>query len=162
MWSVRPARTCRSSAPRTLYTKCLSAHSCNRSRLPQAHPVSVLLRGFATQKSRDLPNDNASARKSTVSTARDEPSARPGGDVPSDLLAETGLSHKAQRKADWAIIKDMAHYLWPKDDLGTRFRVGLSIALLVSAKVRDSSFLVQHKLIVDRFSMYKCHSTSKT
>lgn len=51
------------------------------------------------------------------------------------LLAEQTVSNQEQRKADWAIIKDMAHYLWPKDDFGTRFRVGLSIALLVGAKV---------------------------
>lgn len=51
------------------------------------------------------------------------------------LLAEQTVSNKEQRKADWAIIKDMAHYLWPKDDFGTRFRVSLSIALLVGAKV---------------------------
>ena len=42
---------------------------------------------------------------------------------------------KEQRKADWAIIKDMVRYLWPKDDFGTRFRVSLSVALLVGAKV---------------------------
>jgi ATP-binding cassette subfamily B (MDR/TAP) protein 7 len=53
------------------------------------------------------------------------------------LLAEQTVSNKEQRKADWAIIKDMAHYLWPKDDFGTRFRVGLSVALLVGAKVKD-------------------------
>lgn len=51
------------------------------------------------------------------------------------LLAEPNVSNKEQRKADWAIIKDMAQYLWPKNDFGTRFRVGLSLALLVGAKV---------------------------
>lgn len=51
------------------------------------------------------------------------------------LLAEQTVTNKEQRQADWAIIKDMAHYLWPKNDLGTRFRVGLSLALLVGAKV---------------------------
>lgn len=51
------------------------------------------------------------------------------------LLAEQTVSNKEQRKADWAIIKDMAHYLWPKNDFSTRFRVGLSVGLLVGAKV---------------------------
>jgi hypothetical protein len=59
------------------------------------------------------------------------------------LLAEQTVSNKEQRKADWAIIKDMAHYLWPKDDFGTRFRVGLSVALLVGAKVIDHLACVQ-------------------
>ena len=51
------------------------------------------------------------------------------------LLTERTVSNKEQRKADWAIMKEMARYLWPKDNLGTRFRVGLSVALLVGAKV---------------------------
>lgn len=51
------------------------------------------------------------------------------------FLAEQTVSNKEQRKADWAIIKDMARYLWPRNDFGTRFRVGLSVALLVGAKV---------------------------
>ena len=55
------------------------------------------------------------------------------------LLAEQTVSNKEQRKADWAIIKDMAHYLWPKNDFSTRFRVGLSVGLLVGAKVRSKS-----------------------
>lgn len=54
------------------------------------------------------------------------------------LLAEQNVTNKEQRKADWAIIKDMARYLWPKNDFGTRFRVSLSVALLVGAKVATS------------------------
>jgi ABC transporter ATM len=53
-----------------------------------------------------------------------------------DLLSETTLANKEQRKADWAIIKEMAKYLWPKDDWGTKLRVGTALSLLVGAKVR--------------------------
>lgn len=65
----------------------------------------------------------------------------------STLLAEANLSNKDQRKADWAIIKDMAHYLWPKNDFGTRFRVGLSVALLVGAKVASAVLSITHVTI---------------
>lgn len=58
------------------------------------------------------------------------------------LLAEQTVSNKEQRKADWAIIKDMAQYLWPKNDFGTRFRVGLSVALLIGAKVAPVSTII--------------------
>jgi hypothetical protein len=51
------------------------------------------------------------------------------------LLAEKMVSNAEQRKADWAIIKEMGKYLWPKDNLGTKVRVGISLALLVGAKV---------------------------
>ena len=30
------------------------------------------------------------------------------------LLAEQTVSNKEQRKADWAIMKEMSRYLWPK------------------------------------------------
>lgn len=32
----------------------------------------------------------------------------------SDLLSEATLANKEQRKADWAIMKEMTKYLWPK------------------------------------------------
>lgn len=78
------------------------------------------------------------------------------------LLAEQTVSNKEQRKADWAIIKDMAQYLWPKDDFGTRFRVGLSVGLLVGAKVRGLSCFSIGTLVdrACRSSMFKYHSTS--
>ena len=55
------------------------------------------------------------------------------------LLAEQTVSNKEQRAADWRIIKNMVQYIWPKDDFGTRFRVGLSVGLLIGAKVRSTS-----------------------
>ncbi|KAI4217396.1 MAG: hypothetical protein LQ349_009054, partial [Xanthoria aureola] len=38
------------------------------------------------------------------------------------LLSEQTVSNKEQRRADWAIMKEMVQYLWPKDDLGTKVR----------------------------------------
>jgi ABC transporter ATM len=31
-----------------------------------------------------------------------------------DLLSESTQANKEQRKADWAIMREMAKYLWPK------------------------------------------------
>jgi ABC transporter ATM len=67
-------------------------------------------------------------------------------------LGQEKLTNQEQRKVDWAIMKEMARYLWPKvlvlgnwinvrqltswqDSLGTKVRVGLSLGLLVGAKV---------------------------
>ena len=75
------------------------------------------------------------------------------------LLSEQTVSNKEQRKADWAIMKEMARYLWPKvrsidmlgvgrvltviqDELGTRVRVGTALALLVGSKVRLRSMTI--------------------
>lgn len=39
--------------------------------------------------------------------------SKPAGKKP-DLLAEATVTRKEQRKADWAIMKEMTKYLWPK------------------------------------------------
>ena len=42
-----------------------------------------------------------------------EPRMEPKTDA---LLSEQTVSNKEQRKADWAIMKEMSRYLWPKVD----------------------------------------------
>lgn len=59
-----------------------------------------------------------------------------------DVLAQASLSTQEQRKEGWAIMKEMAKYLWPKDNMSIKIRVGVSLTLLVGAK-RPSSFLLQ-------------------
>lgn len=82
---------------------------------------------------------------------------KPGHAVPvtarKDPLAMDDKTNKEQRKADWAIMKEMAKYLWPKDSLGTRFRVGLSLALLVGAKVLNVQVPFYFKSIVDSMNV---------
>ena len=47
------------------------------------------------------------------------------------LLAEQTVSNKEQRKADWAIMKEMSRYLWPKvHQMGRRVKlVALTLGL---------------------------------
>ncbi|RDA87568.1 hypothetical protein CP532_3974 [Ophiocordyceps camponoti-leonardi (nom. inval.)] len=55
-----------------------------------------------------------------------------------------------QRKADWAIVRHMSRYLWPrKDGLGTKLRVGLALALLLGAKLLNVQVPFYFKSIVD-------------
>ena len=77
-------------------------------------------------------------------SVKKEPVAQPLTN--SALLAEADVSKKQQRQADWRIIKDMSQYLWPKDDMGVRFRVGISVALLIGAKVRTDIFMLPYPL----------------
>ncbi|KAL2039570.1 hypothetical protein N7G274_007842 [Stereocaulon virgatum] len=79
-----------------------------------------------------------------------KPDAPPKTDV---LLAEQTVSNKEQRKADWAIMKEMAKYLWPKDDLGARFRVGAALALLVGSKILNVQVPFYFKSIVDSMNV---------
>ena len=69
------------------------------------------------------------------------------------LLQEQLLTTKEQRKADWAIMKEMSQYLWPKNNLGTRFRVGLSVGLLVGAKLLNVQVPFYFKNIVDSMNI---------
>jgi ATP-binding cassette subfamily B (MDR/TAP) protein 7 len=69
------------------------------------------------------------------------------------LLQEQTLTSKEQRKADWAIVREMSQYLWPKDSLGTRFRVGLSVGLLVGAKLLNVQVPFYFKSIVDSMNI---------
>lgn len=69
------------------------------------------------------------------------------------LLAEQLVSNKEQRKADWAIMKEMTSYLWPKDSFGTRLRVGLSVGLLIGAKLLNVQIPFYFKSIVDSMNI---------
>lgn len=86
--------------------------------------------------------------KDAAHQAKAAPSAKPD-----PLLLEKTVSSKEQRKVDLAIMKEMSRYLWPKDSLGTRFRVGLSVALLVGAKLLNVQIPFYFKSIVDAMNI---------
>ncbi|KAI6083502.1 P-loop containing nucleoside triphosphate hydrolase protein [Hypoxylon rubiginosum] len=73
--------------------------------------------------------------------------------APKDPLASIDKSTQEQRKADWAIMKEMAHYLWPKDSLSTKVRVSLAVGLLVGAKVLNVQVPFYFKSIVDSMNI---------
>ncbi|PYH91537.1 P-loop containing nucleoside triphosphate hydrolase protein [Aspergillus ellipticus CBS 707.79] len=70
-----------------------------------------------------------------------------------DLLNEAPVTVKEQRKADWAIMKEMAKYLWPKDDWGTKLRVGTALSLLVGGKILNVQVPFYFKNIVDSMNV---------
>jgi ATP-binding cassette subfamily B (MDR/TAP) protein 7 len=70
-----------------------------------------------------------------------------------DPLALDDKTNKEQRKADWAIMKEMAQYLWPKDNLGTRARVLVAVALLVGSKVLNVQVPFYFKSIIDSMNI---------
>ncbi|KAG6010960.1 Iron-sulfur clusters transporter atm1, mitochondrial [Claviceps lovelessii] len=70
-----------------------------------------------------------------------------------DPLASVDKSAAEQRKADWAIIREMSRYLWPKDGLGTKLRVGVAVSLLIGAKLLNVQVPFYFKSIVDSMNM---------
>ncbi|KAF8476188.1 P-loop containing nucleoside triphosphate hydrolase protein [Kalaharituber pfeilii] len=94
--------------------------------------------------------DEIPTKSSLTATA---PSASKLGSLKPELLSETILSNKEQRKADWAIMREMAKYLWPRDNFGVKVRVGLSLGLLVGAKVLNVQVPFYFKSIVDSMNV---------
>ncbi|KAK5625111.1 hypothetical protein RRF57_000827 [Xylaria bambusicola] len=72
-----------------------------------------------------------------------------------DPLAVDDKSVQEQRKADWAIMKQMAHYLWPSGpgSMDTKVRVSIAVALLVGAKVLNVQVPFYFKSIVDAMNV---------
>ncbi|KAL8771760.1 MAG: hypothetical protein Q9209_002951 [Squamulea sp. 1 TL-2023] len=95
----------------------------------------------------------------SIESIKPETVKKPGGAIVNQapntdgLLSEQTVSDKEQRKADWAIIKEMVQYLWPKDDFGTKVRVSTALALLVGSKVLNIQVPFYFKSIVDSLNI---------
>ncbi|KAI1137698.1 P-loop containing nucleoside triphosphate hydrolase protein [Hypoxylon sp. FL0543] len=101
-----------------------------------------------------LPQSPSSASKTPLAAARFSSKApKKPASTQKDPLAAIDKSAQEQRKADWAIMKEMAHYLWPKDSLSTKLRVSLAVVLLVGAKVLNVQVPFYFKSIVDAMNI---------
>ena len=81
------------------------------------------------------------------------PDAKKDASANPTLLQEQTVSNKEQRKADWAIMKEMSKYLWPKDDLGAKVRVSTALGLLIGAKLLNVQVPFYFKSIVDSLNI---------
>ncbi|KAL6914536.1 hypothetical protein FSST1_012296 [Fusarium sambucinum] len=95
------------------------------------------------------PTDSKSTttKPSAVFPAKKQPTKQ------NDPLVTVEKSAPEQRKADWAIMKEMTRYLWPKDDWGTKLRVSLAVSLLIGAKVLNVQVPFYFKSIVDSMNI---------
>lgn len=77
------------------------------------------------------------------------------GSVQKDPLTVDDKSVQEQRKADWAIMKQMAHYLWPKGkgSMDTKLRVSIAVTLLIGAKILNVQVPFYFKNIVDAMNI---------
>jgi hypothetical protein len=64
--------------------------------------------------------------------------------------AAVPIDQTKRNATDWAIIKQLMKYIWPKDDVGVKTRVVVALSLLVGGKVRrliwfnKKGFVIQH------------------
>ncbi|KAI6604762.1 Iron-sulfur clusters transporter atm1, mitochondrial [Pyricularia oryzae] len=125
--------------------------SCQHRHLPPWLPrfPSSRIRALITSTPR-----RASAPPTPPSSSTGPGSPRSPAVTPSkDFLATPDKTNQEQRKADWAIIKEMSHYLWPKDSFNTKMRVALAVSLLISAKVLNVQVPFYFKSIVDAMNV---------
>ena len=118
--------------PRAHLNHGLTAHGLPRPLrfLRTAPSQRLLLRSFVNTvptRSSDLPKDPHPARSppdaSKISLSqglkpeglqKTQPQDGEREVKANDMLGQQIVSNKAQRKADWAIMKEMSGYLWPK------------------------------------------------
>ena len=129
----------------------------SRTFPPAASPFShSTIRAFqASRRLRFDPAKSSTPDKPAPSAVQNDakPKSAPGAAKSGDPLAPAEKSNKEQRKADWAIMKEMSHYLWPKGNLDTKFRVGLAVSLLVGAKLLNVQVPFYFKSIVDSMNI---------
>ncbi|PWY94443.1 P-loop containing nucleoside triphosphate hydrolase protein [Aspergillus sclerotioniger CBS 115572] len=100
------------------------------------------------------PNDPSATRPGAANVAQSPKGTQNTTATPKrDLLSEAPVTTKTQRKADWAIMKEMAKYLWPKDDWGTKLRVGTALSLLIGGKILNVEVPFYFKSIVDSMNV---------
>jgi ATP-binding cassette subfamily B (MDR/TAP) protein 7 len=137
----KPQPWIRMGAPKRIFS---NSHLLLREETKGSRTQSKLERGTRPAE------ESAGAKPET---AQEVPPAAAAPSPRKDPLALDDKTNKEQRKADWAIIREMARYLWPRDSLGTKVRVGLSLALLVGAKVLNVQVPFYFKSIVDSMNV---------
>ncbi|EYE91037.1 ATP-binding cassette Fe/S cluster precursor transporter ATM1 [Aspergillus ruber CBS 135680] len=147
---------------------------CWRTTTPFIHPARVVPRStpwrpayygsqfrvFTSSQSplrRQVAGDKPTTITNTETAAKATPDEKGSKNATAtknkDLLSEANMGVKEQRKADWAIMKEMAKYLWPKEDWGTKLRVGSALSLLVGAKILNVEVPFYFKSIVDSMNV---------
>lgn len=125
----------------------------NRARHPHLRSAGGLLRTL--QYSRILSKTNAQASQVPSTDGRIKAASSPPklAEAPSLAMGEDDKSKAEQRKADWAIIKEMSHYLWPKNNPGVKTRVVISLSLLIAGKLLNVQVPFFFKNIVDSMNI---------
>ncbi|KAJ5574606.1 hypothetical protein N7450_008505 [Penicillium hetheringtonii] len=138
------------SSPWTRYNKTHMRTFTNAAILRNNTPDS---KDATAAKNNPIPTPSPPASQLVESKIIEKPEGEGKAAAKKDLLSESNKATKEQRKADWAILREMAKYLWPKDDWGTKLRVGTALSLLVGAKILNVEVPFYFKSIVDSMNV---------
>ncbi|BFZ57459.1 Iron-sulfur clusters transporter atm1, mitochondrial [Savitreella phatthalungensis] len=126
------------------------------SHLVQQHRPRTCLRPHSLlTRARIRQHDIATDSKASSATTVKRPSEPPSRQIAkADLaLGADGKSKADQRQADWAIIREMSRYLWPKNNRSVKTRVVVSLGLLVAGKLLNVQVPFFFKNIVDSMNI---------
>ncbi|KAG5935734.1 Iron-sulfur clusters transporter atm1, mitochondrial [Claviceps monticola] len=126
--------------------------SLRQSRRPQwlPHLSGASTRLFRTSEPQPPPKSTTDAAKPSAILPPKPDALRTNKDDP---LAPVDKTAAEQRKADWAIIREMSAYLWPKNGFATKVRVGIAVSLLIGAKLLNVQVPFYFKSIVDSMNI---------
>jgi len=125
--------------------------SARRSTLLNPSPSPLRRAIFHTTSLRAFKNLAETATSSKEDASSLKPKGKPS--PPGDPLATIEKTAAEQRRADWAIIKQMSRYLWPKDSWSDKARVLLALSLLVGGKVLNVHVPFYFREIIDRLNI---------
>lgn len=153
-----------------MIVRVLHRASCLGARASFKQPLQWSGPGYALRVFTNTSSKNEAKKGTIISQIKQQP--KPADGIPGtkpesaqkaapafpatarkDPLALGDKTNKEQRKADWAILKEMVQYLWPKDSFGTKARVVVAVALLVGAKVLNVQVPFYFKSIVDSMNV---------
>ncbi|KAM0250366.1 hypothetical protein ACHAQJ_008643 [Trichoderma viride] len=116
-------------------------------------PIPESLKPVPTNSKPSPAGATAAAAAAASAASSPKGAATKPNNTSNDPLATVDKSTAEQRKADWAIMKEMSRYLWPKGEVGTKVRVGLAVVLLIGAKVLNVQVPFYFKSIVDSLNI---------
>ncbi|CEJ94753.1 Putative Iron-sulfur clusters transporter atm1 [[Torrubiella] hemipterigena] len=129
--------------PSLVCSRCSLVRNQYRSPWLPQHPTATTFQLLQTSAIRRQQDAKKTTATTTTTTTK----------KPVDPLALPEKTTAEQRKVDWAIMKEMSRNLWPKDNLGTKLRVGLAVSLLIGAKVLNIQVPFYFKSIVDAMNI---------
>ncbi|CDS00616.1 probable ATP-binding cassette transporter protein, mitochondrial [Sporisorium scitamineum] len=127
-----------------------ASQDSNDAAKAQAAPRSASDKIVAAAETGSASPPSTTAQPASKSPTKDS-KKQPDGDDPLNLNAREKTA-KEQRLVDWAIIKKLIQYVWPKGDFGTKQRVVLALALLIGGKLLNVRVPFFFKAIVDRLN----------
>ncbi|KAK2035639.1 ABC transporter [Colletotrichum zoysiae] len=127
---------------------------CRPPWLPQSPRAPIRIFQTSAPLRREQPTNPATPKPSDGENKTSPKAKKPAAAAAAaDPLALPEKSAQEQRKADWAIMKEMSRYLWPKDSVSTKVRVALAVSLLIGAKVLNVQVPFYFKSIVDTMNI---------